>query len=236
MLFRAKTLGGVFLAGVCGLGAGCQSTMSQFGASKSSSQEQGMLADNSPQTQSTSSKVASFFHYSGDDVAAKHNAAEPQPQGPSKIASLFQWKSKNTNDATQTPDQQQIVLRQGNEIQWQANTAQDQPGQVKSGTGIVGPDGTAELGPYGTVRLAGMNLTQATAAVEKHLSAFMATPSVQLSATVTDNTPTVAGRSQRTSQPTYVRSGTMSSGQSVITTSAEPELQTVNWRPAASGN
>jgi hypothetical protein len=234
MSLRIKTLGGVFLAGLCGLGAGCQSTMSQFGASKGNSQEPGMLADNS-QPQSTSSKVASFFHYSGDDVAAKHNAEQPS-QGPSKIASMFQWKSKNTNDAIQAPDQQQIVLRQGNEIQWVANAAQDQPGQVKSGTGVVGPDGTAELGPYGTVRLAGMNLTQATAAVEKHLSAFMATPSVQLSATVTDNSQIVAGRSQRVSQPTYVRSGTMSSGQPVITSTAEPELQTVNWRPAASGN
>ncbi len=213
--------------------------MSQSGASKGSSQEPACWRIILRQPQNTSSKVASFFHYSGDDAAAKRNAAEPQPQqGPSKLASFFQWKSKNTNEPTQAGEQQQqqIVLRQGNEIQWQANTTQDQPGQVKSGTGIVGPDGTAELGPYGTVRLAGMNLTQATTAVEKHLSAFMATPSVQLSATVTDNSPIVAGRSQRVSQPTYVRSGTVSSGQPVITSTVEPELQTVNWRPASSGN
>src|SRR5208337_1423320 len=66
-----------------------------------------------------------------------------------------------------------VVLQPGMEIQWQAHPAQEQPGQVRQGRTTVGPDGAVAIGPYGSCTVAGLDLTQATAALEKHLAVYM---------------------------------------------------------------
>jgi hypothetical protein len=117
-------------------------------------------------------------------------------QTPSKLAALFSRKettvamTRPQNQPTPgqpTPGQAQVLLDAGMEVQWRVQTAEDQPGQVTSGQALVGPDGTVVVGPYGTCKVAGLSLDQATIALEQHLATYMKTPSVQLSATVSTN-------------------------------------------------
>src|SRR5262249_45705401 len=67
------------------------------------------------------------------------------------------------------------------ELAWEVQTAYEQPGQVRSGRGVVGPDGELVLGPYGTCRVAGLTLEDARASVEKHLGGWVKSPTVRLS-------------------------------------------------------
>jgi hypothetical protein len=76
-------------------------------------------------------------------------------------------------------------LDPGSEIHWQAQTAHVEPGQVTQGTGMIGPDGTVVLGPYGTCNVGGMTLDRANRVVEQHLASYLDTPTVRLSAVVT---------------------------------------------------
>jgi hypothetical protein len=111
-----------------------------------------------------------------------------------RLAALF--ARHDTAVAVERPVvQTQVHLASGMEIQWQAQTSEDQPGQVKNGKGFVGPDGTMVVGPYGTCNVAGMTLDQATKALEQHLALYMKSPSVQLSTTVPANQPNMAWRS-----------------------------------------
>jgi hypothetical protein len=110
----------------------------------------------------------------------------------------------------------QIFLDPGMEIQWQAQTTQNEPGQVTSGTGMVGPDGTVVIGPYGTCKVAGLSLAQATAALEEHLAAYMKTPTVRLSATVPASQVDVAWRSA-------------GSRETVVETAGANSIQPVSW-------
>ncbi|MBI3406891.1 MAG: polysaccharide biosynthesis/export family protein [Planctomycetes bacterium] len=77
-----------------------------------------------------------------------------------------------------------MPLSQGMEISWNLKNVKEQPGVVAAGKSVVGPDGAVELGPYGTCKVAGMNINQAAQAVEKHLSAHMNKPGVRLSTVV----------------------------------------------------
>jgi hypothetical protein len=115
--------------------------------------------------------------------------------------------------STPTP----IVLATGMELQWRVRTAQEQPGQVRSGSGMIGPDGTVEVGPYGTCKVSGMTLDQAALAIEQHLAAYIQTPSVQLSATSPASQTALAWRSARTGgQGTVARSGATTPGTTVL--------------------
>ena len=49
------------------------------------------------------------------------------------------------------------------------------------GEHIVGPDGTVRLGVYGSVRVSGMTLDEAKAAIERHLSQSLSRPLISLS-------------------------------------------------------
>jgi polysaccharide export outer membrane protein len=48
------------------------------------------------------------------------------------------------------------------------------------GEHIVGPDGTVRLGVYGSVRVSGMTLDEAKAAIERHLSSHLSRPLISL--------------------------------------------------------
>ena len=48
------------------------------------------------------------------------------------------------------------------------------------GEHLVGPDGTVNLGTYGSVYVAGMNLAQAKAAIEEHLAQYLEEPLVSV--------------------------------------------------------
>jgi len=124
------------------------------------------------------------------------------------VAGIFARKptdmAMTTPAAQPMPAQAKVYLNPGTEVQWQVRTAQDQPGQVSSGRGMIGPDGTVVVGPYGACKLAGLTLDQATLAMENHLAAYMQTPSVQLSATIAGSTNDLSWRSARvepTSEP-----------------------------------
>jgi polysaccharide biosynthesis/export protein len=52
--------------------------------------------------------------------------------------------------------------------------------QPVAGTYLVGPDGTINLRQYGTFHVAGRTLTEATEALEKHLSRFFDSPEISL--------------------------------------------------------
>ncbi|MBY0528234.1 MAG: hypothetical protein K2R98_32895 [Gemmataceae bacterium] len=49
-----------------------------------------------------------------------------------------------------------------------------------SGEGFIGPDGAFEMGPYGSVKVAGLTLDQARVAIERHLSRHIKRPRVVL--------------------------------------------------------
>jgi polysaccharide export outer membrane protein len=74
------------------------------------------------------------------------------------------------------------VVVQGAELSWEMQSSQERPDLVRSGRGVVGPDGTLVLGPYGTCKVAGLSLEQARTEIEKQLSASVKNPSVRLSA------------------------------------------------------
>jgi hypothetical protein len=133
----------------------------------------------------------------------------------STVSTLFSRKPEAVvvkSVATPTPSGQvQIILDQGMEIQWQVQTAQDQPGQVKSGKGLIGPDGTVVVGPYGTCKVAGLTLDKATLAFEQQLAPYMKAPSVQLStalSTPSADNPDLTWRSAQTHGQSTVAGGT----------------------------
>jgi polysaccharide biosynthesis/export protein len=58
--------------------------------------------------------------------------------------------------------------------------AQGRGGQQISGEHLVRPDGTVGLGIYGSVRVSGMTLAEAKAAIETHLGQFLQRPQIAL--------------------------------------------------------
>jgi hypothetical protein len=114
--------------------------------------------------------------------------------------------------------QTQLFLDPGMEILWQVATVQSQPGQVSRGTGMIGPDGTVVIGPYGTCKVAGLTLQQAGVALERHLAAYLKNPTVQLSAVLPASQTDLAWRSARTEL-----------GQTIVTTSRPSNIQPVTW-------
>jgi protein involved in polysaccharide export with SLBB domain len=73
-----------------------------------------------------------------------------------------------------------FVLAPGMEVEWHVKTAQAAPNQINSGLSVVGPDGAIELGPYGSCRIGGMPMSQASTALEKHLGKYLHSPTVQI--------------------------------------------------------
>ncbi len=73
----------------------------------------------------------------------------------------------------------QDVLQPRSEFQWSIEVGQ--PPRTQFGTGLVGPDGTVLLGPYGAINVAGLTLEQARARIERHVSAYERNARVRLS-------------------------------------------------------
>jgi hypothetical protein len=134
-----------------------------------------------------------------------------------------------TRPSVQSPVvQSQFFLNPGAEIQWQAQVAQVQAGQVTSGKGMVGPDGTVVLGPYGTCKVGGLSLAKATTAVEEHLAEYMKTPTVRLSAILPGNQAVPTSRADLA-----WRSARMGSGETVIETANVSGVRPVAWGQTA---
>jgi len=93
--------------------------------------------------------------------------------------------------------QPEVLLSPGMEVQWQVQAPQNQPGQVNGGKGMVGPDGTMDVGPYGSCQVAGLTLNQATGALEKHLAEFINSPNVRLNLPVQIDPTEIAWRPAR---------------------------------------
>ena len=79
-----------------------------------------------------------------------------------------------------TPPKTDVVLSPGMEVQWQVLSVQNEPGQVSSGKGMIGPDGTVVVGPYGSCPVAGLTLNQAAGVLENHLIEFIKSPKVRV--------------------------------------------------------
>src|SRR4051794_2246320 len=65
-------------------------------------------------------------------------------QSSGSFTALFTGGSQPGKDR---PAATSVVIAQGMELEWQIKTTQDSPGLVKSGKGVVGPDGMLVLGP-----------------------------------------------------------------------------------------
>ncbi len=74
-----------------------------------------------------------------------------------------------------------FALAPGMTVEWHLKTAQETPNLVKDGLSVVGPDGAIELGPYGSCRVGGLPLPQASAALERHLAQYLRSPTVRIS-------------------------------------------------------
>ena len=110
------------------------------------------------------------------------------------IASLFSRHKPDADIASAPVDsampESNFVLDQGMVVYWDAQPARTEPGQVKRGTAVVGPDGGLVVGPYGSCKVAGLTIDQAQNALAQHLSVYMATPRVRLSMTAAADSTT----------------------------------------------
>src|SRR5437879_10223815 len=66
-------------------------------------------------------------------------------------------------------------------VYWSIQATDGLPNKLMTGQSLVSPEGMMELGPYGSVRVAGMNSEQARSAVERQLSHYLKNPKVTLS-------------------------------------------------------
>jgi polysaccharide biosynthesis/export protein len=66
-------------------------------------------------------------------------------------------------------------------VYWSIQANEGLPNKLMTGQSLISPEGMMELGPYGSVRVAGMNPEQARSAVERHLSRYLKNPKVTLS-------------------------------------------------------
>jgi polysaccharide export outer membrane protein len=71
------------------------------------------------------------------------------------------------------------TIAKGSHLEWSVLAA-GQPRQGMSGQGIVGAEGSLEMGPYGTVHVAGLTVKKAEAVVQKQLRHYLKDPRVQL--------------------------------------------------------
>jgi polysaccharide export outer membrane protein len=62
------------------------------------------------------------------------------------------------------------VLQPRSEFEWTVEVGT--PPRTQSGPGVVGPDGTVLLGPYGAVKVAGLTLEQARVRIEQHVRSY----------------------------------------------------------------
>ena len=117
-------------------------------------------------------------------------------------------------------------------VYWQAQPAQQQPGDVTSGTGVVGPDGTMEVGPYGTCKVSGMRLDQATTALEQQLAAYMKGPQVRLSMTAAADPLGLAWRPAHAADRTALVRDAIEPRERIVESNValEPGVQPVIWR------
>ena len=81
---------------------------------------------------------------------------------------------------TENQDSDVLVWREGMEVQWSVQSASAPANQSMAGKAVVGPDGTLELGPYGSVHVAGLTDRQAQSAVANHVRTFVSDPQVTL--------------------------------------------------------
>jgi polysaccharide export outer membrane protein len=76
------------------------------------------------------------------------------------------------------------VLSPGMELAWNIKTVHETPNVMHAGRSVVGPDGALEMGPYGSCRVSGMTVSQASATLEKHLTKYLRGPVVTLDAPI----------------------------------------------------
>ena len=106
--------------------------------------------------------------------------------GPGATAPLFHTSLRSpavsqTTDATASRSPiQPVVWREGMELQWSVQSPSAPSNRNMGGKAIVGPDGSIELGPYGSVHVAGLTDGQAKTAVVNHLSTYVPDPQVTL--------------------------------------------------------
>jgi polysaccharide export outer membrane protein len=62
------------------------------------------------------------------------------------------------------------VIEPRTELRWSVESDRLQPSHFMAGKNLVGPDGSVEIGPYGSVSVAGLTCEQARRAIEQHLS------------------------------------------------------------------
>jgi hypothetical protein len=73
-----------------------------------------------------------------------------------------------------------VVWREGMEVQWSVQAPTAPANRSMTGKAIVGPDGNIELGPYGSVHVAGLTERQAKTAVLNHLTTYLPDAQVTL--------------------------------------------------------
>jgi polysaccharide export outer membrane protein len=75
-----------------------------------------------------------------------------------------------------------VKYLKGHKIESEVTVTLSQAGGMQDirGEHIVGPDGTVRLGVYGSVRVCGMTLDEARAAIERHLGQFLYRPQVSV--------------------------------------------------------
>jgi polysaccharide export outer membrane protein len=82
-------------------------------------------------------------------------------------------------DHLRSPAAQPATLAPRTTVAWSIDSGSEHT-PIMGGKGLIGPDGTLILGPYGSVRVAGLTILQAESAIERHLAAYVFNPRVRL--------------------------------------------------------
>jgi polysaccharide export outer membrane protein len=100
--------------------------------------------------------------------------------GCQSTSSLGALIGRHNTSPGSTPQAAPALLASGTEVEWHIKTAKEAPNGVNAGRSYIGPDGTIELGPYGSCKIGGMTLAQASTALEKHLAKYLRAPTVTI--------------------------------------------------------
>src|SRR5262245_21434947 len=104
---------------------------------------------------------------------------------------------KATAAASPAPQTPTSILAPRTSVVWSVRSADAQPVAKMRGEDTVGPNGSIELGPYGSVNVAGLSIAQARLLMEQHLVKYLKDPKVTLdiraatNPVVHDSTPAI---------------------------------------------
>jgi polysaccharide export outer membrane protein len=136
---------------------------------------------------------------------------------------LLPQRSSSTTARSSSASANAPVLARGTEVEWTIKSATGPANAGMSARGTVGPDGTLELGPYGSVAVAGLTVPKAAKAVERQVARYLKDPKIYLRVAPPDApSPMAQARPPFAQTPAII-------AQSAPTAAQSPVRRVVQW-------